>query len=69
MPLPLLLVCVLTITFGCTSRHWYEGLQQGQRNECMKRPASQQDACLAAIDVPYDVYVRERKAVLESKSG
>jgi hypothetical protein len=65
----LLLGCLLTTAFGCTSRQWYDGLQQGQRNECLKRPVPQQAECLDAVNLPYDEYRRERKAVLESKSS
>ena len=47
---------------GCTSRTWYEGMQQRQRDDCHKL-MSQQDIreCLEKTDMTYDQYKEARE--------
>lgn len=48
---------------GCSSRAWYEGLQQSQQRECLKNREECPDP------VPYEEYKREREKQRESSGS
>lgn len=51
---------------GCSQRAWYEGVKQGQRQECYKAPPSAREECLKALDSEtYDEYQRSRQEQLK----
>lgn len=61
----LLLVISLLAVSACSNKQIYEGVQQGQRNECLKLPPDQQEDCLQANSQSYEDYQAERKDILE----
>ena len=48
---------------GCSSRAWYEGFQQTQREQCYRHSSqSQVDRCLEDVNkATYDDYKRKRE--------
>jgi hypothetical protein len=56
---PLLAVLMATL-LGCSSGQIYSGLQAGQRNACQKYAEPDRSRCLAANDMDYERYRRER---------
>lgn len=57
-----LVIVMLLITAGCSSRGAYEGFQSSKRFECSKLPpSSQYDECMHNANKSYDQYERERK--------
>ena len=56
--------CILILS-ACSHRAWYDGMQVSQRNECVKEPIAQLDACMQRTQTSYDEYVREREALLK----
>jgi len=51
------------ITQGCTSRAWYEGLQNRERQECYKSPSQGEiQQCLERVNsTTYDQYKIEKE--------
>jgi hypothetical protein len=50
---------------ACTTRNWYEGMQEGQRQQCRQRypSATDQQDCIDKVNgTNYEQYQRERKA-------
>lgn len=67
-PLYLLLLTTVLATFsGCSSRAWYEGLRNIERQNCQKiAGTAERVECLQReADVSYDQYQRERKDLLQ----
>ncbi|RLU04028.1 MAG: hypothetical protein D9N11_01135 [Ketobacter sp.] len=60
---PFLIILSLT---ACSNRGAYEGIQAGNRNQCLKVPPALFDECMENANKPYDEYERERKEVLEN---
>ena len=60
------LFLVLIALASCSNRGVYEGIQAGNRNDCLKLPPSQYDECMENANVSYDEYEleRERKKAL-----
>lgn len=58
----LVLFFYLLVVQGCSSRAWYEGLQEQRRSDCYKENMSQKDIddCLERNSMPYDEYERTR---------
>ena len=56
-----LVIVILFITAGCSSRGHYEGFRTSNRIECSKLPPSQYDECMNNANKSYDEYKRERK--------
>lgn len=48
---------------GCSTRGWYEGLQEAQRQDCnrIESPKERQDCLERAATPSYDQYQRERE--------
>jgi hypothetical protein len=60
----LLLATVFCLTIqGCTKRAWYEGLQQGQRQECYKNQSDGDvQKCLDNVNsTTYDQYMQDQE--------
>lgn len=49
------LTAILVLIGGCSSRAWYEGMQQSAQRECLKNREECPDP------VPYEEYKRERE--------
>jgi len=61
----ILLLIVVTLLLGCTTKSWYEGVKQGAENECRIQPQSAMDSCLERLNKrSYEDY---EKARTESK--
>jgi len=61
----ILLLIVVTLLLGCTTKSWYEGVKQGAENECRIQPQSAMDSCLERLNKrSYEDY---EKARIESK--
>lgn len=61
----LITVClVFLVLAGCSNRGIYEGIQAGNRNECLRLPPSQYDDCMKRASKSYDEYDRERKEIV-----
>lgn len=61
----LITVClVFLVLAGCSNRGIYEGIQAGNRNECLRLPPSQYDDCMERASKSYDEYDRERKEIV-----
>jgi hypothetical protein len=59
-------LAVATLLAGCTTRNWYEGMQESQRQQCRQRypSASDQQDCIDRINSKgYEQYQREREAL------
>jgi len=55
----LMLLCVT----GCSTRAWYDGLQQSARSACQQQPSSEQARCEARLKrQDYDDYEKARAA-------
>ena len=59
------LFIVVIVLVGCSKRGVYEGIQTGNRNQCLKVPQSEYDECIKDASKPYDEYERERKEAIE----
>lgn len=58
--LPMLLLMCLP---GCTTRAWYEGMQNSARTACQQQPSSEQARCEARLNrQDYDAYEKSRSA-------
>jgi hypothetical protein len=59
----LLAVCFCLFSQGCTYRAWYEGFQEGQRQECYKnRGRDETQKCLDRVNsTTYDEYEKSRE--------
>lgn len=49
------------VVSGCTTGAAYEGARNAQRNQCLKLPESERQACLERIQDDYDTYKRKRE--------
>jgi hypothetical protein len=57
----ILLLIVVTISIGCTTKAWYEGVKQGAENECRIQPQAAMDSCLDRLNKrTYEDYEKER---------
>jgi hypothetical protein len=58
------LVLVATaVLAGCTSRSWYEGLQNSAAQACQTGPSSERASCEARLNKQdYDAYEKQRTA-------
>lgn len=56
------LIFVLVTLYGCSNRAVYEGIQTGNRNECVELHPSQYDECMDEANRSFNEYERERKA-------
>jgi hypothetical protein len=45
---------------GCTTGAVYEGARNAQRNQCLRLPETERQACLERIQDDYDTYKRKR---------
>lgn len=63
----LLAVFICIFAQGCTSRQWFEGIKEAQRQDCYKIASpSERQKCLDKLDgMSYDQYKKEREAVLK----
>jgi len=52
--------CLFLSLFGCSSAAMYEGVRQGQMNECRQLPAAQQQKCFDRTPDEYQTYQRQR---------
>lgn len=60
----LLLVAFVFLTFpGCSSRPWFEGLREMERQNCYRMESSaERQECLDRVDeTSYDQYQKERE--------
>lgn len=50
---------------GCTftERGAYDGIRQGQINECNQMPSGQRERCLSEITGEYEEYRRQREMI------
>jgi hypothetical protein len=48
------------VVSGCTTGAVYESARSAQRNQCLKLPESERQACLERIQDDYDTYKRKR---------
>lgn len=55
-----ILIAAALLAGGCTSQQIYAGLQARQRNECLQLDEQGRDRCLAAADVSWADYERQR---------
>jgi uncharacterized lipoprotein YajG len=60
----LLLVTVAILMFaGCTTRAWYDGLQNSAAQACQTQPSSERARCEARLNKQdYDSYEKQRTA-------
>lgn len=48
---------------GCTTRSWYDGMQNSARLACQQQPSSEQARCEARLNQQdYDTYEKSRAA-------
>lgn len=61
-PLPkLLLQMTMAVALaGCSARQAYDGLQGGQRAQCVKLSEPERSKCVESTDVRYDEYEQAR---------
>ena len=57
-------VVAAVLLCSCTAQQTYEGIQQGQRNECGHLPQSQQAQCLDDANISYAEYRRRRRQAM-----
>ena len=58
MTISILLTMVLA---ACTNKAWYEGAQEGARNNCRSQPQSEMEACMEKLNTKtYEEYEKER---------
>ena len=62
---PVAVLLLVTLTSACTTRNWYEGMQQSHRQLCAQVPESEREECLAQHDDRYEDYQRKRGEVVE----
>lgn len=56
-----LIMLIILIMAGCSTRGAYEGIQTSKRFKCSELPPSQYDECMKDANKSYDEYERERK--------
>jgi hypothetical protein len=52
--------CVFLSLLGCSSAALYEGVRQGQINECRQLPDAQQQTCFDRSPEDYQKYKQQR---------
>ena len=52
--------CVFLSLLGCSSAALYEGVRQGQMNECRQLPDAQQQTCFDRSPEDYQKYKQQR---------
>ena len=52
--------CVFLSLLGCSSAALYEGVRQGQINECRQLPDAQQQTCFDRSPEDYQKYQQQR---------
>ena len=52
--------CVFLSLLGCSSAALYEGVRQGQMNECRQLPNAQQQTCFDRSPEDYQKYQQQR---------
>lgn len=56
-----MLAAAAVLLAACDRRAWYEGMQAGQRTQCMRLPPAEGHDCEARIPGSYEGYERERQ--------
>jgi hypothetical protein len=57
----LLVLPVIACLPGCTTRAWYEGMQNSAKAACRQQPSSEQARCEARLNQQdYDIYEKNR---------
>jgi len=59
-----LIFLIFLIIAGCSSRGAYEGIQAGNKSECLTLPLSEYGECMKNANKSYDEYERERKEAI-----
>jgi hypothetical protein len=60
------LVTIFLLTqAACSHRGVYEGVQAGNRNDCLMLPPAQYDECMSRSSQSFDDYQRERQEAAE----
>ncbi|MBF0378219.1 MAG: hypothetical protein HQK72_12165 [Desulfamplus sp.] len=56
-----ILFILFCLTIGCTSRGWYDGMQQSASKECEKYPyqSLEYEKCIDNANISYDQYNQE----------
>ena len=52
--------CLFLSLLGCSSAALYEGVRQGQMNECRQLPDAQQQTCFERTPEEYQKYHQQR---------
>lgn len=63
----LIAVIAFLLVAGCSTPGGYEGMQYSKKQECYRKPESEQQACLDRLPPDQATYEREREAALEGK--
>lgn len=59
----LILLAATAVLAGCTTRTWYEGLQNSAAQSCQTGPSSERASCEARLNKQdYDAYEKQRTA-------
>jgi hypothetical protein len=59
----LILLTATAVLAGCTTRAWYEGLQNSAAASCQTQPSSERARCDARLNKQdYDSYEKQRTA-------
>lgn len=51
-----IILAVLTIAFGCSSKNMYESIRMSQQANCSKYEGIQREKCLADVKMSYQKY-------------
>ena len=65
----MLLLSMVIVLAGCTSKGFYEANQVGNRYDCFELPPSEIEECIAKQNKPYEDYEREREEVMKGGSS
>lgn len=57
-----LIVCVIFLIAGCSTKAVYDNIQHNNRQACNRVPPPQYEECIARSEKSYEEYERERKA-------
>ncbi|WNO10277.1 hypothetical protein [Teredinibacter sp. KSP-S5-2] len=58
----------ILILSSCTHESAYKGLQEREKQECMRRFDIEYEECIKQFDKSYEDYERERQELLKDKS-
>lgn len=58
--------CICVLFQGCTYKAWYEGFQEGQRNDCYTIESStERQGCIERVDnLTYEEYKKSRNDLI-----